>query len=234
VLDLNAIVVGLEPMLRRLIGEHIELTLALDPGSGHVKADPGQLGQVIMNLIVNARDAMSQGGRLAIATASVSLDEHAASPRPPDARPGRYAVLTVSDTGTGMDAETQARIFEPFFTTKEVGKGTGLGLSTVYGIVQSGGFITLESELGRGTAFSVYLPSVEAPAGSDDAPAAAPLRARGTETILLVEDQEEVLDFASQILQAEGYAVLMAKRGDEALRLYEQHTGRSTSSSPTW
>jgi PAS domain S-box-containing protein len=226
VLDLNAIVSGLEPMLRRLIGEHIELTLALDPDCGHVKADPGQLEQVIMNLIVNARDAMPQGGRLTIETLQVALAEGAATQQHPDARPGTYAVLTVSDTGTGMDADTKARIFEPFFTTKELGKGTGLGLSTVYGIVQqSGGFITVESEPGRGTAFSVCLPWVADPVGTGDTPAPAPRRIRGTETILLVEDQEEVLELASEILQAEGYAVLVARQGDEALRLYEQHTG---------
>src|SRR6266511_3732381 len=190
VLDLNALVSELEKMLRRLLGEDVELAARLDPALGRVKADPGQLEQVVMNLAVNSRDAMPSGGKLTIETANVVLDEAFARDHYPG-RPGLYVLLAVSDTGVGMSDETQAHLFEPFFTTKEKGKGTGLGLATVYGIVkQSGGFIWVYSEVGHGTAFKIYLPRVDQPAAAaagGTAPAAP--AARGTETVLLAEDK---------------------------------------------
>ncbi|OGK88257.1 MAG: hypothetical protein A2X52_03875 [Candidatus Rokubacteria bacterium GWC2_70_16] len=216
VVDLNAVVGGLASMLSRLIGETIELVTV--PGSelGRVKADPGQIEQVIMNLVVNARDAMPGGGRLTIQATNRELD--LASAALLDAKPGPYVMLAVTDTGNGMDADTRSRVFEPFFTTKEMGKGTGLGLSTVYGIVtQHGGCLDVESEPGRGTTFRVYLPreddatAVAMPSPDrDDAP-------RGSETILMVEDDAEVGDLTREMLEALGYAVLHASRPGEAL-----------------
>jgi len=225
VLDLNAVVAGMEGMLRRLIGEHIELVSLRDPMLGQVKADPGQLEQVIMNLAVNARDAMPQGGALTIWTANVDLDgaftrSHAG------ARPGPYVMLAVEDTGVGMDADTRAHVFEPFFTTKGPGKGTGLGLATVYGIVkQSGGYVLVKSEPGQGSQFEIYLPRLEEPV---DAPEEAIARSglpRGSETVLLVEDQDEVRDLAREILEMSGYTVLEARHGREALLVCERHAG---------
>jgi signal transduction histidine kinase/ActR/RegA family two-component response regulator len=225
VLDLNQTVAGMEHMLRRLVGEDVEFTQVLAPDLGRVKADPGQVEQVIMNLVVNARDAMPTGGKLTIETANVELDaeyarEHAV------VTPGSYVLLAISDTGSGMDEATRRRLFEPFFTTKELGKGTGLGLSTIYGIVkQSDGYIWAYSEPGRGSTFKVYLPrfledaepTVVRP--DEDEPLA------GTETILLVEDEEAVRDVAARMLRAAGYQVLTAANGEEALTICEQHKG---------
>ena len=223
VLDLNAVVTNIEKMLTRTIGEDIALTASLTPGLGRVKADPGQIEQVLMNLAVNARDAMPQGGKLAIETANVELDENYARGYTV-VRPGLYVMLAVSDTGCGMDAETQRHIFEPFFTTKEPGKGTGLGLATVYGIVkQSGGFIWVSSEVGKGTTFKMYLPRVEE---EPDAVLPCAVRAasqKGAETILLVEDDEPLRKLTLAILQHGGYYVLTAADREEALRLCGRH-----------
>jgi PAS domain S-box-containing protein len=224
VLDLNAIVSGMSAMLQRLLGEDINLVTNLDRSIGRVNADPGQLEQVIMNLVVNARDAMPKGGKLTIETGRV--DVRGADAPAQDLTPGRYVALTVSDTGSGMDPATKARVFEPFFTTKERGKGTGLGLSTVYGIVkQSGGGILVHSELGRGATFSVYLPEVEAPverAAGEDPGTGLP---HGTETVLLVEDEPSVRTLVSDTLRMHGYTVLEARHGIEALLIGGQHTG---------
>jgi two-component system cell cycle sensor histidine kinase/response regulator CckA len=225
VLDLNEVVRENERMLRRLIGEDVQLTAVLDPALEPVKVDPGQIGQVIMNLAVNARDAMPTGGKLTIETGNVKLDEVSAV-ADPEVRPGRYVRLAVTDTGTGMTPEVQARVFEPFFTTKGPGKGTGLGLATVYGIVkQSGGFVSVYSEPGRGTAFKIYFPVAQgrAPAGKSF-PGLAPT-ARGTETVLLVEDEDAVRSIVRSVLQQAGYVVLDASRGAEALRLAGEHPG---------
>ena len=223
VLDLNAIVAGLEKMLRPLIGEDIELSTALDPALGHVKADQGQIEQVIMNLVINGRDAMPEGGKLMIETANVKLDKAYACRHPPVV-PGSYALLAVTDTGIGMDAKTQAHIFDPFFTTKEMGKGTGLGLATVYGVVkQSGGYIWVYSEPGKGTTFKTYLPLVE------ESPEPAGLRvtrgkpSRGWETILLVEDEESLRVMTRTLLVQSGYHVLDADSGAQALEIAHRH-----------
>ena len=219
VLDLNATIAELQKMLGRLIGDDIDLATQLDPALGSVKADGGQIEQVLMNLVVNARDAMPQGGKITVETANVELDDEYAR-KHAVTRPGAYVMLAVSDTGVGMDSETQARIFEPFFTTKEPGKGTGLGLSTVYGIVkQSDGHVWVYSELGRGTTFKVYLPRVEEVAENADlSESAAPSRG-GTETILLVEDDEAVRGLALRVLRRTGYTVLEATTGVDALRI---------------
>ena len=225
VLDLNAIVADLQKMLQRLIGADIEFIVALDPEIARVKADPGQIEQVLMNLAVNARDAMPGGGKLTVQTAQVRLDEEQARHHS-ELTAGEYVLLSVSDTGTGMTDEVKAHLFEPFFTTKPVGKGTGLGLATCYGIVkQSGGHIAVESELGKGTTFQVYLPSVE-----PDAPAVA--RAdegthlpRGKEAVLLVDDEPALREMAGSMLGDLGYTVLAAANGEEALRMSESHRG---------
>ncbi len=225
VLDLNTVVADTGKMLRRVIGEHIELILRYDSGLGRVKADPGQIEQVLLNLVVNARDAMPGGGKVVIETCNLALDE-AAARRISSLKPGSYVVLSVSDTGVGMDPETQSHIFEPFFTTKEQGKGTGLGLATVYGIVQqSGGHITAYSQPGQGATFRLYFPRVEEPAdrGSGIRPRAK--IPKGTETILLVEDETEVRELAREALRRGGYAVLEARDGEGALRLAEGYTG---------
>ena len=225
VLDLNAVVTNLEPMLQRLIGENIELVIELKPGLGQVKADPGQIEQVIMNLAINARDAMPQGGKLLLDTDNVELDEAYALQHIPT-QPGSYVRLAVSDTGCGMDAATQSRIFEPFFTTKEQGKGTGLGLSTVYGIVkQSGGYIWVYSEGGQGTTFKIYLPRVVAPADSVPPVTHWSSLPQGRETVLLVEDEPEVRWLVRDMLQHLGYTVLEARHGIEAQVLSIQHAG---------
>jgi PAS domain S-box-containing protein len=225
VLALNAVILDVEKMLNRVIGEDIELRTSLDPSLGSVKADRSQIEQVIMNLAVNARDAMPNGGRLTIQTANVIVDEAFARRHEPQ-QPGPYVRLSVRDTGIGMDAETQARIFEPFFTTKEVGKGTGLGLSTVYGAVrQSGGHVWVYSELGHGTTFEVYLPIVrervldEKPSGSADTPLG------GTETILLVEDEEGVRELTRDLLAGSGYAVLEAESPEKAIETASHYCG---------
>ncbi|MGH7396493.1 MAG: response regulator [Candidatus Rokuibacteriota bacterium] len=226
VLDLNETVSGIEPLLRRLIGEHIEVAVTQGSDLGRVKADAGQIEQVILNLAVNARDAMPQGGQLVLETANVTLDEVAAR-RAPDLAPGSYVVLSVTDSGHGMDAATRAQIFEPFFTTKDVGKGTGLGLATVYGIVkQSGGFIDVESESGRGAAFKVYLPRVEEAVAVGDPPRAPGTRPRGSETVLLVEDDESLRTLAREILTVQGYVVLEASSPRDALRIHQTHAGQ--------
>ena len=225
VLDLNAVVATLDPMLRGLFQEDVELVMLLDPGLGRVKADPGQLEQVIMNLAVNARDAMPQGGRLVIETANVELDD-AYGHRHPGVPPGPYVLLGVSDNGVGMDAETQARLFEPFFTTKDPSKGTGLGLATACGIVkQSGGHIGVHSSPGKGSSFRFFLPRVDGAAEPAELPPAPSPAALGSETVLLVEDQEDVLELAREVLRMRGYTVLAAAHPEEALRLAQEHAG---------
>ncbi len=225
VLDLNGVVAGMGKMLRRLIGEDIHLLAGLDPELGRVKADLGQIEQVILNLAVNARDAMPQGGKLTIETSNAYLDE-AYSREHFNVKAGRYVMLAVGDNGCGMDAETQSHIFEPFFTTKEVGKGTGLGLAMVYGIVkQSGGYIWVYSELGQGTMFKIYLPRVEGvpkEARALETPAA---RAQRGETILLVEDEGALRVMVCGVLESRGYRVVEARNGTEALVVGEQHEG---------
>ncbi|MCX7824975.1 MAG: PAS domain S-box protein, partial [Verrucomicrobiae bacterium] len=225
VLDLNELVQNLTKMLRRLIGEDIELTLSLDPTLGCVKADPGQIEQVIMNLAVNARDAMPGGGQLVIQTANAELDEAYAQSHA-EARPGRYVLLAVGDTGCGMTEEVQQHLFEPFFTTKELGKGTGLGLATVYGIVkQSEGFINVYSEVGRGTTLKIYLPRMDAPAEKAASTETRPTLMTGTETLLLVEDEAPVRKLAATVLRECGYTVLEAANGDEAADSARRHSG---------
>jgi PAS domain S-box-containing protein len=221
VLDLNITVAELSDMLRRLIGEDIDLLLTLGPTAGRVNADPGQLEQALLNLAVNARDAMPDGGTLSVETDRVELGP--APPDRPDALPpGPYAVLRVMDTGVGMDAATQAHIFEPFFTTKEPGKGTGLGLSMVHGVVrQHGGLIRVRSVVGGGTTFEIYLPQVEAMTPSPTADDAGARPATGQETILLVEDEEDVRALAREVLERQGHRVLEAGDGVQALQRYE-------------
>lgn len=220
-LNLNAAISDMEKMLRRLIGEDVELVTVLERDVWSVEADRGQIEQVLMNLAVNARDAMPEGGRVTIATRNVELDDNAA--RDLDCRAGSYCMLVVSDTGTGMTEKTRSRLFEPFFTTKELGKGTGLGLSTVYGIVkQSDGFITVESKLGEGTTFKILLPKVDARAEELELESLASAPLRGCETILLVEDEAMVRELASRVLRKNGYSVLQAANGAEALELSER------------
>ncbi len=224
VLNLNGVVAEMDKMLRRLIGEHIALVTVLAPDLGHVRADPNQLEQVIVNLAVNARDAMAQGGTLTIETANVDLDETYAQTHLGSV-PGPYTMLAVTDTGVGMDAGVRAHLFEPFFTTKEVGRGTGLGLATVYGIVkQSDGYISVYSEVGRGSSFKIYLPRIATPS---DAPV-GPQRgrpARGNETVLVVEDEPAVLTLSRRALETQGYVVLAASDATAALRIVERHGG---------
>jgi PAS domain S-box-containing protein len=226
VLDLNEVVAENLKMLTRMIGEDIDLVMVPGPGLGAVRADPGQIDQVIMNLAVNGRDAMPQGGKLTIETANVALDENFARTHTPLVA-GDYVMLAISDTGVGMDNETQTRIFEPFFTTKGA-KGTGLGLSTVYGIVkQSGGFIFVDSQPQRGTAFRAYFPRVD---GSEEAVAAQdslglPRAAHGQETILLVEDENNLRRLARQYLENQGYKILEAEDGAAALQIVDGHKG---------
>src|SRR6266704_1823348 len=212
--------------VRRLAGEDVELSTRLAPTTGRVKADPGQLEQVVMNLAVNARDAMPNGGKLTLETANVDLDEAYAADHYP-ARAGPFVMLAVSDTGIGMSEETQAHMFEPFFTTKEKGKGTGLGLATVYGIIkQSGGFIWVYSEVGHGTTFKLYLPRVEELAERAAAPAQVRTRpARGTETVLVVEDEAPVRNVARQVLERHGYTVLEAPSAEAALDMATRYSG---------
>jgi len=224
VLDLNRIVTGMETMLRRLIGEHIEIVTSLLPDLGRIKADPTQIEQILMNLAVNARDAMPDGGTLTIKTTNVVLDGGQARPHT-DVKPGSYVMLAMSDTGVGMDPETQTHIFEPFFTTKQPGKGTGLGLSTVYGIVkQSSGYIYIYSELGKGTTFNVYLPCVATEAEIPTREATQSIRG-GRETILLVEDDTPLRELAREMLEGFGYNVLDSGRPFEAIRIAEKHAG---------
>ena len=224
-LYLNAIVHNLEKMLRRLIGEDLDFRASLDPQLGNIMADQGQIEQVIVNLVVNARDAMPQGGKVTIETANVDLDESDARRHSPQ-QSGPYVLLTVSDTGVGMDAETQAHIFEPFFTTKELGKGTGLGLSTVYGVVrQSGGHVWVYSEPGHGTTFKVYLPRTGQPSPLEKPDAGVAESLSRTETILLVEDEDALRELARDLLSDNGYTVLVASRPDDAIEIARQHKG---------
>jgi two-component system cell cycle sensor histidine kinase/response regulator CckA len=227
VIDLNAIVVGMEGMLRRLVTVDIELSLLPPDGAGRVHADPSQIEQVVMNLVVNAGDAMPHGGKVTIETRNVDLGESYAAAHD-GVVPGPYVMLAVTDSGTGMDPATQARIFEPFFTTKEIGKGTGLGLSMVFGIVkQSAGHLWVESDLGKGTTFKVYLPRTDRTA--EPAPSTTDLSTallRGTETILLVEDDEQVRKVTYTILRRQGYNVLEAQNGGEAFLVCEKHTAK--------
>jgi PAS domain S-box-containing protein len=225
VLGLNAVVANIEKMLKRLIGEDIDLVTILGERLWPVKADPGQLEQVLLNLAVNSRDAMPNGGVLTIETANVEMDSTSVQTHFP-LPPGPYVLLAFSDTGIGMDAETQARIFDPFFTTKEKGKGTGLGLAMVYGIVkQSGGYIWVYSEVGKGTTFKIYLPRTEEVV-DESRPARGGLGAQqGTETLLLVEDEDAVRALVRNVLREKGYRILEASRGEEALELAEQYGG---------
>ena len=225
VLNLNAVVAELSKMLPRLISENIELVFAPDQALGQVKADPGQVEQVIMNLAVNARDAMPEGGKLVVETSNFTMDDEYVH-RHPAALPDQYVMLAVTDTGHGMGTATLNHIFEPFFTTKELGKGTGLGLATVYGIVkQSGGFIWVYSEPGKGTTFKIYLPRVDEPVEPMQPSKNGVTAARGTETILLVEDEEALRELVGQFLRKNGYTVLEAKNGVEGLLIAERQSG---------
>jgi len=225
ILDLNALVTDLVTMLRRLIGEHVQVEIVLDPALRKVRADQSQLEQVIMNLVVNARDAMPGGGKLTIHTANVQLGESVVADRP-YVQPGPYVQLTVTDSGTGMDADTIVHIFEPFFTTKEKGRGTGLGLATVYGVVkQSGGYIWVESNVGVGTTFRICLPMVGQGVSTpviNEAPARVP---RGSETVLVAEDEDSLRTLISDLLTQNGYNVLAASCGAEALEIAGKHHG---------
>jgi PAS domain S-box-containing protein len=222
VLDINALVTDFNKMLRRMVGEDIEFTNALHQGLGQIKADPGQIEQVIMNLVVNSRDAMPNGGKLIIETANTDLDEDYCLLHP-SVQPGRYVMLAVSDTGSGMDAKTQARIFEPFFTTKEEGKGTGLGLAIVYGVVkQSEGHIWVYSELGKGTTFKIYFPRIDEPAQSAATDRGEAGSLRGFETILLAEDSTLLRVLTCALLENNGYEVIAAENGIEAVKLAER------------
>jgi len=225
VLDLNTVVAGAEELLQRLIGEDIELLVVLNPALGRIEADAGQLEQIIMNLAVNARDAMPPGGKLTIETSNVEIDEGYALQHP-STRTGPHVMLSVTDTGCGMDAKTKAHIFEPFFTTKEFGKGTGLGLSTVYGIVkQSGGSVWVYSEVGIGTTFKIYLPCVT-PALETAARSDKPEKiAGGSQTILIVEDEAALLEVTQRSLEAFGYVILAANSPADAMRISESHPG---------
>ena len=227
ILNVRSVVAEMEKILRRLIGEDVQLETSSAPDLGLIKADRSQIEQVILNLAVNARDAMPQGGRLTIETANVELDASYSHP-PAVLSPGRYVMLAVTDNGCGMDAETQAHVFEPFFTTKEKGKGTGLGLATVYGVVkQSGGYVWVYSEPGRGTSFKIYLPRIEetaVPAGRDGK-SETQIPERGSETILLVEDEKGVRELAREYLASSGYTVIEAEDGHTALELAAMHVG---------
>jgi two-component system, cell cycle sensor histidine kinase and response regulator CckA len=225
VMNLNDVVSDMGRLLPRLIGEDIELVMRTSEDLGAIRADASQMEQVIMNLAVNSRDAMPGGGRLIIETSNADLDG-GYSDRHPIVRQGRYVLLAVSDTGTGMDADTQSHIFEPFFTTKAQGKGTGLGLATVYGVVkQSGGFIWVYSELGHGTTFKIYLPRVDQPVHRVSPSVPTGEVPRGTETILLTEDEQDVRGVAREFLESGGYTVIEARDGAEALELVEKHRG---------
>jgi two-component system, cell cycle sensor histidine kinase and response regulator CckA len=224
VIDLNEIVSGMRTLLERVLGEDVDLIMDLDPSLGHVTADPGQIEQVILNMAVNARDAMPEGGPLTLETGHVDVDPTYARQQV-ELAPGPYEVLSISDTGVGMDAATVARVFEPFFTTKAVGKGTGLGLATAYGIVkQSGGHITVYSKPGSGTTFRIYLPRTE-PSESAPVAVAEAVARRGTEAVLVAEDDANLRALTREILASEGYTVLESQDVEDALRIAERHDG---------
>jgi len=228
VLDVNAVVWETHKFLRRLIPGNIDLVPVLEPNLQLVKVDPSQIQQILINLVVNARDALPQGGKVVIETANVELDEEYAGGHI-EVQPGRYVMLAVSDNGSGMDEQTKARIFEPFFTTKQEGKGTGLGLSTVYGIVrQSGGHITVESALREGTSFRMYLPPTAATElkVEDETPPMQTEVLAGTETVLVVEDDPALRRLISVALEKRGYTVLAAEDGTEAIRILESNPGK--------
>jgi len=219
--NINDLIRESEKMFRRLIREDIELTVDLCKETAQIRTDPGQLVQILMNLTVNARDAMSRGGKLIIETKNIEFDSRDAVART-ELKPGRYVQLAVSDTGVGMDAATKSHIFEPFFTTKDIGKGTGLGLATIYGIVkQSDGYVYVYTELGKGTTFKVYLPRMEdgGPSNGDEQERIPVESLRGTETILLAEDEDEVRSLVRVILQNSGYTVIEAGNGEEAVKI---------------
>jgi signal transduction histidine kinase/CheY-like chemotaxis protein len=225
VLNLNAVVTDTLKMLQRLISEDIETSVVLAPELGSIKADQGQIEQVIMNLALNARDAMPGGGKLKIETANVELDQ-VYTRNHPGSKVGSYVSLAIDDTGTGMDAGTLTHIFEPFFTTKEMGKGTGLGLATVYGVVkQSDGYIAVDSAPGRGTTFKIYLPRVHEAPPIPNAVKSNQKTARGSETVLVVEDAQPLRELASELLKNNGYAVLEAANGADAIQLVERYQG---------
>jgi len=224
-LDLNELVAKLESLFGRLIGEDIQILLSTEQALGKIHADGGQLEQILMNLVVNARDAMPLGGRITIETANLELDAAAAASHV-DVEPGSYVMLSVADTGTGMDAAVKARVFEPFFTTKGKDRGTGLGLATVFGIVkQSGGHIWLDSELGVGTTFKIIFPRNDQGALRQDSVPPQPVVLTGTETVLLVEDEVQVREITRTILRRGGYNVLDAQSGGDALLICEQYPG---------
>jgi two-component system cell cycle sensor histidine kinase/response regulator CckA len=226
ILDLNLVVSNIESLLRRLIGEQIHFVTDLAPSVGRINADQGQLEQVLMNLAINARDAMARGGQLSIATRDVTVTTEIARQHR-GLLPGDYVLLEVGDTGSGMDAHVVAHLFEPFFTTKKRGQGTGLGLATVYGIIkQSGGYIAVDTAVGKGTRFSIYLPPSRLPQPAQAEPRTRPRPAGGNETILLVEDQPEVRAIARTILSRQGYTVLEADGGVAALEIVKAHDAR--------
>jgi len=222
-LDLNAVIIGIRPMLGRLIREDVKIMLGLGPELAPVTADRGQVEQIVMNLAVNAQDAMPRGGTLTLETANIELDEQYARSHL-GVEPGQYVVLTVTDTGTGMAPQVRARLFEPFFTTKEVGRGTGLGLATVHAIVtRSGGSVTVASEVGKGTSFKVYFPRADADEMVAEAPSLVARTHTGTETVLVVEDADGLRELTRRLLQREGYSVLLAENAAKAVQLFEQH-----------
>jgi len=225
IISVNTHIEGLKQMLKRLIGEDIDLETVLSDDTVNVSVDPVQFQQVIMNLVVNARDAMPKGGKVTIETHNIILDDDYARMHE-GVPPGNYVLMEISDTGIGMDEETRARIYEPFFTTKAQGKGTGLGLATVYGIVkQSGGHIWVYSEPGKGTSFKLYFPSTEAAASRPTSDDITPRSLHGVETILVVEDEGVVREVIKQVLEMNGYIALMAKSADEAEEMFKSHGG---------
>jgi two-component system cell cycle sensor histidine kinase/response regulator CckA len=227
VVDLNIIVEDIKRLLRPLIGENIELQTQLAPDLGRTRADAGQIEQVLMNLVVNSKDAMPNGGKIIIQSANARLNHEDVRREYSYIHPGLYVVLSVTDTGEGMDKETQLRIFEPFFTTKEKGKGTGLGLSTVYGIIkQSGGYVLVQSEPGQGTTFRIYLPRVEDALELVGAAGTSLSQNGGSETVLLVEDEESVRQLVRETLESKGYKVLEADNGEAALRIVSNYSDK--------
>jgi two-component system cell cycle sensor histidine kinase/response regulator CckA len=227
VLDLNKLLTGMEKMLVRLIGEDIEILMIQESALWKVETDPGQMEQVIMNLVVNARDSMPIGGKLTIETANMDLDENYFSEHGiVEERPGSYVMLAVSDTGSGMDKEVQEHIFDPFYTTKEKGKGTGLGLSTLYGIAkQNNGFIWVYSEPGQGSTFKIYLPKVKGDVKEEEIEQTPVENLSGSETVLIVEDDDSLRKLTRTVLKQRGYKILEAENGEDALRISKEHEG---------